>query len=64
MFDYTPEGHAIRQGDIAVAYLDLIDKKLAKLNRRVGVLTLAITAAVIFKNKEIIINKVQYMKGE
>lgn len=64
MFDYTPEGHAMRQGDLAIAYLDLIDKKLAKLNRRVGTLVFVMTAIIILKNKEVILSKIETMKGE
>ena len=64
MIDYTEEGLRARQGDIAVAYLNMIDTKLAKLNRRVRTLTVLVAAAIIFKNKQVIINKVKTMKGE
>ena len=63
MFDYTEQGLMARQADIAVAYLDLIDRKLAKLNRRVKVMTFVIIAAVVIKNKEEIL-RLKNRKGE
>ena len=63
MFDYTESGLIARQADIAVSYLDLIDHKLAKLNRRVRTLTFIIASAVVIKNKESIINFIN-RKGE
>lgn len=64
MFDYTPEGIGMTQGDLTVTYLNLIDKKLEKLNKRVRTLTFIVAAAVIFKNKKEIINKIEKLKGE
>ena len=63
MFDYTEQGLMARQADIAVAYLDSIDRKLAKMNRRVKVMTFVIIAAVVIKNKEEIL-RLKNRKGE
>lgn len=63
MFDYTDKGIAARQGDLAVAYLDLIDTKLAKINRKLAIVTLIAVGAVIFKNKDKLI-ALNNMKGE
>ena len=63
MFDYTPEGLKEMQSDIALAYLNLIDKKLGKIKRRLTVITLVVVATAIYKNKDVI-EKINNMKGE
>lgn len=61
--DYTPEGIAQRQNDIAVSQLYLIDKKLQKISRNVGILTFAAVIALIFKHKDKI-KDLKNVKGE
>lgn len=63
MYDYTPEGLASRQGDIAVSYLYLIDKKLAKINRKLTIITMFTVGAVLIKNKNVL-KELKNMKGE
>lgn len=63
MFNYTQEGLMARQMDIAVSYLDSIDDKLAKLNKRVRLLTVVLGVAIALKHKDKI-NALKNMKGE
>lgn len=63
MFDYTENGLVARQADIAVAYLDLIDRRVAKMNRKMTLLTLIVSAAIAIKSKDAIISLIN-MKGE
>lgn len=58
--DYTPEGIKAHQMDLAVGYLNLIDKKLAKANRRLTVLAVAALAVLYFK----VYKKDKETKGE
>ena len=44
-------------------YLDLIDHRIAKLNRKVAILTLILAASVALNNKDAIISLIN-MKGE
>jgi hypothetical protein len=63
MFDYTEDGYRARQADISVAYLNLIDTKLSKINRKLGLLTVIAAGAFIMKNKKVI-KKFINVKGE
>lgn len=62
MRDYTPEGIMRNQMDLSVAYLNLIDKKLSKMNRRLGLLVAigVVTLAMKLKAYE----EFTKMKGE
>lgn len=64
MFDYTPEGYAARQNDLAVAYLNLIDTKLAKINRKLTLITLVVVGTTLYKNKEVLTDLKNHLKGE
>lgn len=63
MFDYTPEGLRQTQSDIALAYLNLMDTKLKKINRKLFILSLLGVAAFVIKHKDDIKNLIN-MKGE
>ena len=55
MFDYTPEGIRATQGDLAIAYLNLIDAKLAKINRKLSIIVLLAVGTLVYRNKDAII---------
>ena len=63
MFDYTPEGHAARQADIAVAYLNLIDDKLARINRKLTIAYAIAVGVLLYKNRDRL-TALKNMKGE
>lgn len=63
MFDYTEEGYRARQADLTVAYLSLIDSKLAKIQRRLTVLMILGAGVMLYKNKRII-KELKKLKGE
>lgn len=61
--DYTEEGYRARQADLTVAYLNLIDTKLSKINKKLGLLTTIVVGAFLLKNKNTIKNFIN-VKGE
>lgn len=63
MYDYTPEGIRHNQLNLTVAYLNLIDKKLAKISRRLTTLTLLGIAVFVIKHKNDI-KELKNMRGE
>lgn len=63
MFDYTQEGLMARQADLMVAYLNLVDTKLAKINRKLTIITLLAIGTAIYKNKDVLM-ELKNMKGE
>lgn len=63
MYDYTEDGFRARQADLTVAYLNLIDNKLAKINRKLTVITLLALGTVIYEHKHIL-KELKNMKGE
>lgn len=63
MFDYTEDGLRARQADLTVAYLNLIDTKLAKINRRLTMLTAIAVGVILYKNKETL-KSLKNLKGE
>lgn len=63
MFDYTQEGLMARQADLTVAYLNLIDTKLAKINRKLTIITLLAIGTILYKNKDVLM-ELKNMKGE
>ena len=63
MFDYTQEGLMARQADLTVAYLNLIDTKLAKINRKLSLITILAVGMVVYKNKDVLM-ELKNMKGE
>ena len=64
MYDYTPEGFRARQADLTVAYLNLIDSKLAKINRKLTIITMLAIGVAVYKNKDVITAELKKMKGE
>ena len=64
MFDYTQEGLRARQGDLAVGYLNLIDTKLEKINRKLTLITLVVVGTTLYKNKEVLKDLKNHLKGE
>lgn len=64
MINYTPEGIREMQSDMALALIDRIDDKLAKTNRRLGILILLGVAAMGIAHKDFIISQVKKLKGE
>lgn len=63
MIDYTEEGFRARQMDLTVGYLNLIDNKLAKIQRRLTVLTVLGVGVLLYKNKKVI-KELKKLKGE
>lgn len=63
MVDYTQNGFMARQADLTVAYLNLIDTKLAKINRKLTIITLLAVGTVLYKNKDVLM-ELKNMKGE
>lgn len=71
MFDYTQEGLMARQADLTVAYLNLIDTKLAKINRKLTIITLLAIGTALYKNRRLmrdsyndVLMELKNMKGE
>lgn len=52
MIDYTEKGVVAMQRDIAISYLGLMDDKLAKIKRRVTLLTVIAAASLWFSHKD------------
>ena len=50
VFDYTPEGIRANQSDIALSYLHLMDKKLAKIDRSLKFMIFAAIGTVVFNH--------------
>lgn len=51
MKDYTPEGIRQRQKDLTVSYLHLIDRKLKKTNKYLGIIASVSLISLAFKFK-------------
>lgn len=62
--DYTPDGIAKHQCDIAVSQLYLIDKKLQKISRNVSVLTALAIGLAIYTHKDKLKELKIFRKGE
>lgn len=62
MKDYTPEGIRQHQMDLTVGYLNLIDKKLKKTNKRLGIIAGVGLISLMFKVKAF--RELLGMKGE
>lgn len=62
MKDYTPEGIKQHQMDLTVSYLHLIDKKLKKTNKYLGIIAGVSLVSLAFKFKAF--KELIGMKGE
>lgn len=63
MFDYSEDGLRARQADLTVAYLNLIDTKLAKINRKLAIITLLALGTIIYEHKHVL-KELKNVKGE
>lgn len=63
MFDYTPEGIKLNQGELALCQLDFINRKLKKINRNLSLILLLGVGLTLVKYKNEI-KELKNMKGE
>ena len=63
MVDYTEAGLRARQGDLTVAYLNLVDTKLSKINKKLTLITVMVAGFILYKNKNVI-KELTNVKGE